>query len=274
MNYILSLLDSVIALAKNTAVEISYIYNTHKQNYHVRTKHDKSPITIADKYAHKLIYENLSKLTPDIPIISEEGVILPYKIRKTWDCYWLIDPLDGTKEFIEQTDEFSINIAFIQNKRPLLGVVAVPMANAIYFATINHGAYYQLDNQPPKKIMVQPYNRNNIRIAVSKRHNRQAKLKQFLQQLSIPYSLLVCGSTLKMCLIANGIADCYPRFGSTYEWDTAAGQCILEAAGGKVLKIHNKKESIIYNDKSSLINPEFIAISDVRWLNDIILNQS
>ena len=260
-----NLLEKVITLAKSTAKHIITIYQ--QQDYHITIKQDNSPVTIADQQAHNIIKQGLQQLTPNIPLISEEAKTLAYSTRSNWHKYWLIDPLDGTKEFIEHTDEFTVNIALIENHQPILGIVAAPATQEIYYAMRSEGAYWQLNNHNPKKITVKK-NNDTLRITASRRHGNQQKFHAFLAQLSMPYTLITCGSALKLCLIAKGEADLYLRFGDTSEWDTAAGQCILETAGGSLLALTDNKP-LQYNTKPSLINPEFAAIGKFDWLATI-----
>jgi 3'(2'), 5'-bisphosphate nucleotidase len=252
-----NLLPEIIAIAKQAADKIKAIYQDSK-DYEVKFKSDLSPITLADRTAHEFIYNSLKLLTPDIPIISEEGKIYPYQERKDWTSNWLVDPLDGTKEFIEQTGEFTVNIALIKNNTSVLGVVSVPMKNQIYWAEAGSSAFCQENNEKPTKINVFP-NLDLTRVTISRRHGSQDKLDNLLHKLG-PYKLISCGSTLKICLIAHGKADLYPRYGNTSEWDTAAGQCILEAAGGHILDLSG--QPMQYNNKETMVNPEFVAMAN------------
>ncbi len=268
-------LPSVLELANNAAdcIQTFYHSKTH-ENFETKLKEDLSPVTSADLFAHQIIMEGLLALTPDLPVLSEEGVISSFDERARWSRYWLVDPLDGTKEFINGTDEFAINIALIENHIPVLGVVVVPILQECYWALKGYPAYYKQGEHASKVISVNTEIGQTLKVAISRRskHTDQ-ELKTFVERLKLSsqgvpeISLIECGSALKICLVACGLADIYPRFGDTGEWDTAAGQCILEAAGGILCDI--KGNSLKYNTKTSLINPEFMAIGPVQ-LYDIV----
>lgn len=250
-------IEAVQQLAKEAGKGISKIYQ--QQDVGVQWKADNSPLTEADTFSHELISKGLKKLTPDWPIISEEGAIPDFALRKQWERFWLIDPLDGTKEFINKTGEFTVNIALIEQNRPILGIVYVPIAQKMYVASDEPGSARVQEgdgNWRPIKAKQEP--QMPMRVTVSRRHGQGGRLEAFLNTLD-DYQLVHCGSTLKICLIAEGRADIYPRFGKTSEWDTGAGQCILEAAGGKLIDFQG--HSLQYNTKDSLLNPEFIAVS-------------
>lgn len=267
-------LPTVLMVAKKAASSIMEFYQQKDvKKFQTRIKADFSPVTSADMSAHHIIAEELLSFTPNIPLISEEGMEIPFKERALWSRYWLVDPLDGTKEFIEGTGEFSVNIALIENHTPVLGVVVAPVFEEAYWAVQGQPAYYQKGNSNPKRMRVNTDLQPSIKVAVSRRHavNHPA-LAIFLKQMRTLYEgkatleFIHCGSALKICLVALGKADLYPRFGVTGEWDTAAGQCILEAAGGRLCDLSGN--SLKYNLKKSLMNTGFIAIG-VNELNNI-----
>lgn len=260
-------IQKVLKVASRASQAILEIYLNN--NYHVRSKSDKSPVTEADLLSHQIIESGLREIDPNIPIISEEGKEIPYEVRSKWPMYWCVDPLDGTKEFIQRTDEFTINIALIENGSPILGVVAVPVHNQYYWAIKGQQAYLQIgegEGVQPQVIQCRDPLGLPIRIIKSRRA-MDASWEPFLNRLPA-HEITLCGSSVKFCLIAKGDFDIYPQFGETGEWDTAAPQCILEAAGGKVVNLHG--ESLLYNTKPSLMNPKFCAISNVDLLSYIV----
>lgn len=257
MENLLSMIPNILEVASNASKAILDVYRS--SDFQVKIKSDSSPVTRADLAANKIVVNALKKLTPLIPVLSEEGVHSIYSERKKWDTFWLVDPLDGTKEFIKRTGEFTVNIALVKNHQPVLGVVAVPVKDEYYWGVKNHKAFWKEKNETEFREITTQCNKNKpVRITVSRHHGDQTKLKEFLNSLG-NYEIITCGSTLKICLIARGEADIYPRFGPTSEWDTAAGQCILEAAGGSITDLSGAK--LQYNFKESLKNPKFIAFS-------------
>ncbi len=252
------LLKPVIALAKEAGVVINAYYQAETINA-IHTKPDKSPLTQADLAAHQLITEGLQKLTPDWPVLSEEGEVVPFSERAQWEPYWLIDPLDGTKDFLEKNHEFSVNIALIKNYYPVLGVVYAPALATCYYASVADGAFKQVKTAAPQRLKTRK-NPPHVTIAVSRHHGHE-KLQDFIKQFQQP-EIIVCGSALKFCLVAEGTADIYPRLGPTSEWDTAAAQCVLEQAGGAV--VNNTGARLCYNTKESLLNPNFFAVGDIE----------
>lgn len=249
-----SMLQEVVAIAKLAGAEILKIYQ-QKDDVNIKIKGDNSPVTEADLKAHQVIVEQLQQLTPEWPILSEEAADIPYETRRSWQYYWLVDPLDGTKEFIHGNDEFTVNIALIYQGQPILGVVYVPCADTTYYALNLEGAFKQVANDQPSAIHCSAEPQNPMRI-VSSRHHKQPKLQQIFSAVGA-YKLAVHGSALKFCVVAEGKADFYPRPGPTSEWDTAAAQCIVEQAGGVVC--NEQGEPFRYNQKSSLLNPSFFA---------------
>jgi 3'(2'), 5'-bisphosphate nucleotidase len=247
--------EPVIALARRAGDRILEVYKTA---FEVSEKVDHSPVTEADIAAHEIIMAGLQRLTPKIPVLSEEGKLVEFDLRRQWTQLWLIDPLDGTREFVKKNDEFAVNIALIEEQAPILGIVYAPVKDHVYFASHGHGAYKQKGDNKPKKIQVCTTAGQPIRVAGSRSHSNK-RLEQYLEQLG-EHSLLTLGSALKACLVAEGKADIYPRFGPTSEWDTAAAQCILEEAGGALTDID--MQPLRYNSSESLINPSFFAYGD------------
>lgn len=257
-----SLLNDIVSLAKQAGNQVLNIY---RSDFTVEYKTDKSPITVADLASHECICQGLRHLTPDLPILSEESAPIPFQERRLWEKYWLVDPLDGTKEFLEKNGEFTINIALIEQHKPSLGVIFVPSKNICYFAKRGLGAYKQIGQGQPKLILSRAWNEDQpLTAVISRRHGMEA-LKKFLAQFS-SLKLVYCGSALKFCWVAEGLADIYPRFSPTCEWDTAAGHCILNEAGGQV--IDKTGQELEYNKSSSLQTADFLALADKRhhWL--------
>ena len=244
------------------------ILNYYNENVDVIYKDDESPLTKADLASHKIITDSIKKITPDIPILSEEEFI-DWKIRKKWKKYWLIDPLDGTKEFIKKNDEFTVNIALIENNRPILGVIYTPALNELFYSIKNCGSYKILTKKKlntlkeAKRISINKKKSNKIKIVGSRSHSNPI-LDKWVNKNFNEFDILQKGSSLKFCLIAEGSADIYPRFGPTSEWDIAAGHIILEEAGGKLKSIDNKE--ILYNEKENILNPEFFAYSNIDFV--------
>jgi len=255
-------LPRVISIAKEAAVAILDIYQN--KNYQIKKKLDNSPITAADLLAHQIIKNGLFSIDPALPLLSEEGEAPPFEIRSTWSRYWLVDPLDGTKEFIHGTGEFTVNIALIENGKPVLGVVLAPALQHTYWATKGQGAFFEAEGNPSYRIHTNQLPQSPLKIVVSRRsHQKSDSLNShwsaLLNRLG-EYELFFCGSALKICLVAKGEADLYPRLGTTCEWDTAAGQCILEEAGGQLVDFECKP--LLYNNRITLENPGFYATSD------------
>lgn len=252
-------LQAVIVIAKAAGQAIMQVYSTE---FSVVKKEDNSPLTHADLVAHHTIIEALAQLTPNIPIISEESVATAYDIRKQWKQYWLIDPLDGTREFVKRNGEFTVNIALIDDHRPILGVVYAPVTELLYFAVSGKGAYKQVQTNPPQPIHTKPLDLQHPIVAGSRSHsdqNMQNFMRNLEAHLRVKPELISMGSSLKICLVAEGLADVYPRLGPTSEWDTAAGHCILQEAGGDI--VDETDSALRYNTKESLLNPLFFAAS-------------
>jgi 3'(2'), 5'-bisphosphate nucleotidase len=251
-------IQKINSIAKKAGDEIMRIY---QQDFDVDYKKDNSPLTKADIHSNEVIIKNLENLYPDIPILSEENKEIPYEIRKNWEYFWLIDPLDGTKEFVKKNGEFTVNIALIYKNIPVLGAIYAPALNLLYYAQKEKGAYKQEKNKKPQRLPIYNHTDNGtLKVIVSKSHYNQ-ETKEFVNNLKNQYKKTIefihIGSSLKLCLIAEGKADIYPRLAPTMEWDTAAGQVIVEQAGGKVIEFKNKKY-LKYN-KQNLLNPYFIV---------------
>lgn len=229
-------------------------------SHRVSTKADQSPVTQADIAANQLITTQLIKINADIPVLSEENHIPDFSVRKQWSRYWLIDPLDGTRGFIRHSPEFCVNIALIDHHQPVLGVIYSPVDHHCFYASQNNGAFF-LDtrNGVIQKIMTSEQHESALRLLTG-RFDQNDLLQKRLTSVFYHMILTQMNSALKFSVIARGMADIYVRLGSTSEWDTAAGQCIVEAAGGSVVDFQGRP--LQYNAKSSLINPSFIAMGD------------
>ena len=239
------------------------ILDFYRYGFDVEQKSDLTPLTEADLAAHEIIEEGLRALTPDIPILSEEGEKIPFEIRRQWQLYWLVDPLDGTREFIRRNDEFTVNIALIENGRPIMGLVHAPELEQCYFASRGLGAYKKANDQKPKRIYAKSRCRQPVIIAGSNSHPSEEFLR-FVENIG-EHKMLSMGSALKSCLVAEGAADIYARLGPTSEWDTAAAQCIVEEAGGHLTD--TQMNPLRYNTKDSLLNPYFFVFGDnqIGW---------
>jgi 3'(2'), 5'-bisphosphate nucleotidase len=285
-------MKELIELARKAGREILNIY---EKDFEVEFKDDKSPLTLADKKSHEIIVEGLKKIS-DFPVLSEEGKKIPYEKRKNWEYYWCVDPLDGTKEFIKKNGEFTVNIALIHNGEPVLGVVYAPVTDIMYYAQKGKGAYKNGEKIEIKKSLKSLKERLNIlknkeelKIVASKSHMND-ETKKFINELSQyltpeTLNLVSKGSSLKLCMVADGSADIYPRIAPTMEWDTAAADAIVREAGkmtyiydegiwSKVLdnntqypKSNTQDQTpntkyptpLIYN-KENLLNPYFVVM--------------
>jgi 3'(2'), 5'-bisphosphate nucleotidase len=255
-----------VRLAQRAGDEILSVYG---EQFEVTHKSDQSPLTLADLRSHEIIVQGLHALTPDVPVLSEEASDISYEERRQWTRYWLVDPLDGTKEFVSRNGEFTVNIALIENHVPTLGVVHVPVTSTTYTGAVGVGAFRKIDAEAAEPVRVRTPAASPLRIVGSRSH-RGDSLDQYLPRLA-PYELIAVGSSLKFCLVAEGNADFYPRFGPTSEWDTAAAQAIVEAAGGAVVKTDG--ERLRYNTKAELLNPHFLVYGDRSrdWLRILSL---
>lgn len=260
------LLGSAKHIAKEAGEAILAIYN-HTDFLTIQTKIDQTPLTQADLISHNMIVAALSKLEPCYPLLSEESEAIDFSERASWDRYWLVDPLDGTKEFIERTDEFSVLIALIEHHQPILGVIYAPVLRESYYAYLGGGAYKEDATGKISALKVRTLTKS-LRIITSRRHGL-SKFQPFMKQFA-EHEIVNRGSALKFAAVAGGEVDIYPRFGPTSEWDTAAGQCIVQEAGGKVMNLAG--EALQYNTKSSLENPEFMVVGDTAhdWLTNLL----
>jgi 3'(2'), 5'-bisphosphate nucleotidase len=258
-NEYINLIDPVISLAKQAGTKVLEYYHA-LDKMKVEIKADTSPLTAADIASQELIVAGLLRLTPNLPIISEEYTHVSYQQRKEWTCYWLVDPLDGTKEFLRSSAEFAINIALIENHRAVLGICYAPVSGDCYFAHQKSSAMLE-NNQGDRRVLATRPLPNKPKIAVSRYIDLQ-KLQPFLANFP-EHELVYFGSSLKMCLVAAGLVDIYPRFEQNCEWDTAAGQIIVEQAGGVVVDLN--LHSLAYNNKESLLNPNFLVLADKEF---------
>ena len=253
-------IEPVVALAVEAGQAILEVYAT---DFDVQSKGDESPLTQADLASHRCITAGLRQLTPDMPIISEEEGLPAFEVRGQWQRYWLIDPLDGTKEFVNRNGEFTVNIALIDAGTPVFGVVHVPVQNRTYLGCEGHGAELR-DGETITPIRVAAASGEPLRVVGSRSH-RGSSLDRFLENVG-EADMLPMGSSLKFCVVAEGRADVYPRLGPTSEWDTAAAQAVVEQAGGQVLELDGKPLS--YNKKEDILNPWFVVVgpTDRDWL--------
>ena len=248
-------IKELLNIAINAAVEGGHeIMKVYNDDFEVYIKEDDSPLTIADQNANKVIVDQLDKT--GIPVLSEEGKAIPYSERKNWDKLWIVDPLDGTKEFIKRNGEFTVNIALIENGSPVMGVIYVPVKKTLYYAS--EAGAFKKDEDNIEKL---PINQKKEKyVAVGSRSHMSDETKAFFNQLKDTHGeidVVSMGSSLKICLVAEGIADVYPRFAPTMEWDTAAGQAIAKYAGKSLIDYDTKKE-MLYN-RDELRNNWFIV---------------
>lgn len=256
-----SLIDPVVTLAIDAGRKILEVYSS---DFEVQSKDDDSPLTQADLASHHCIVAGLEALTPDIPIISEESELPDFAERSQWDRYWIVDPLDGTKEFVNRNGEFTVNIALIDKQKPVFGVVHVPVQDKTYWGCEGIGAKRRDSSGNVESIQVSTTSSDPVRVVGSRSH-RGAGLDAYLDNLG-EYDMIPMGSSLKFCVVAEGGADLYPRLGLTSEWDTAAAQAVVEQAGGSVVTLEGKPMK--YNTKEDILNPYFLVIgaADRDWL--------
>lgn len=247
-------IQKIINISKLAGDEILKIYNDESQFNVVDYKADDSPLTIADKKSHEVIAQNLEDLYPHTPLLSEEGKDIPYEIRKYWSDFWLVDPLDGTKEFIKRNGEFTVNIALIEEGYPVLGVIYAPVLDVFYYAIENEGAY-KLKGNKNTNLRISRRETENL-TAVRSRSHASPEEDEIYKKYQVTEFTSV-GSSLKFCMVAERKADLYYRHGPTMEWDTGAGQAIIENAGCRMINIKTR-ERFSYN-KESLLNPGFLV---------------
>jgi len=246
---------AVIGLAKAAGEKIMAIY---AQDFDVDYKEDSSPLTQADLASHHCIVDGLLELTPQIPVLSEESSEDQKRNRMSWETYWLIDPLDGTKEFIKKNGEFTVNIALVSNHQPVFGVVYAPALDVTYWGDKSSGAF-KIENGIENAIIVRSRPASSVDwIVVGSRSHQSDEFKTFMKDYA-DAEIVSMGSSLKLCLVAEGKADLYPRLGLTSEWDTAASQAVVEAAGGKVLAFPEMKPLGCNQNADSLLNPHFLV---------------
>jgi len=256
------ILPEIISLARAAGYQILKIYDT---DFEVDHKQDESPLTAADLAAHRCIVDGLKKLRVQWPILSEESATTrPFSERASWSPYWLVDPLDGTKEFVKRNGEFTVNIALIEGHKPVLGVVHVPVTGVTYFAAQGHGAFRKLGTDEPVAIRVHDQARTPR--VVGSRSHRGPLIDQYLENLGA-HEMVPMGSSLKFCVVAEGGADVYPRLGPTSEWDTAAAHAVINGAGGRV--VHLDGSDLTYNAKEDILNPHFMVLGNptANWLD-------
>lgn len=247
------LLQQLVPIVRAAGERVMAVYAT---DFDVLSKDDASPVTAADQQAEDLITEALMRLTPGIPVVGEEAV--SGGARPTiGERFWLVDPLDGTKEFISRNGEFTVNVALVRDHQPVLGVVAAPALGLTYYAAVGHGAFRVQHGQAPESIHVRPA--GDLLVVVGSRSHRGDSLDGLIAKLGA-HEMRPMGSALKFCLVAEGSADFYPRLGPTSEWDTAAAQAVLEVAGGAVTTLDG--QPLRYNRRDTLLNPFFLAFGD------------
>jgi 3'(2'), 5'-bisphosphate nucleotidase len=252
-----ALAEAAIALAREAGAAILAVY---AEDFDVQHKSDRSPLTAADQAAHELLVAGLPARAEALPVLSEEAERTPWEVRRAWSRYWLVDPLDGTREFVKRNGEFTVNIALIDDHQPVLGVVFAPALDYLVFAERGRGAWLRAANGQDIRLQTRCPAEVPLRVVASRSHldDRTAALLVRLGE----HERHGLGSSLKFCRIAEGRIDVYPRFGPTCEWDTAAAQCVLEEAGGAV--IDTRGQPLRYNFGESLLNPDFLALGDLR----------
>jgi 3'(2'), 5'-bisphosphate nucleotidase len=250
--------SKLVHIAKDAGNSIMEIYE--KETFNQQLKSDNSPLTEADVASHNVIINGLKQLTPDIPILSEESCDISWNERKQWCNYWLIDPLDGTKEFIKRNGEFTVNIALIEKHIPVFGIVHAPAINETWIGDKNKDLAIKISRNEARIIHTKPRKKGETYKVVGSRSHAGDSLKKYLDNLE-SYKLVSMGSSIKLCLVAEGSAHIYPRLGPTSEWDTAAAHAVVNAAGGRVVNAENDTV-LVYNKKDSLRNSHFVVYSD------------
>lgn len=250
------MIQSVIDIAIQASEAILEIY---KQDFDVEIKSDQSPLTLADKNANEIIVQQLKKIDSSIPIISEENKLIDFSERKNWTKCWIVDPLDGTKEFIKKNGEFTVNIALVENGIPILGVVHLPAQQITYYAEKNKGSF-KIENGKTTPLKIRKLAEDGVLKIVGSRSHQTPELIAYVEEQRKTFQhveFVAAGSSLKFCLLAEGKADVYPRLGLTMEWDTCAGQILATEAGAEVLRFDNQ-QPLLYN-RENLLNPYFIV---------------
>ena len=246
------LIQEVIRISRQAGDAIMEVYHT---DFDVQLKDDLSPVTQADKKANAIIERGLKSFDPTIPILSEEGHQITYKERKEWEIFWLVDPLDGTKDFIKKNGEFTVNIALVEDQTPVFGVVYAPAIDLLFWGSLENGAWKKETDNPAEIMKVAAQIDKTVMIATSRSHPSD-KMNIFLTQFE-KYELHPMGSSLKICFVSDGSVHLYPRLGPTMEWDTAAAHAVLRASGGEMIQF-GISSPLQYN-KKELLNPKFIA---------------
>jgi len=255
--------EALLVLVEQAGKAIMEIYS---QDFEVQTKGDDTPLTQADLAAHRILESGLQKLTPDLPVFSEEGIAPDYAVRRKWERYWLIDPLDGTKEFVSRNGEFTVNVALIDGHRAVFGLVGVPAQNILFWGDAITRQAWRRHEGVTTAIHTRPYRASEPLVVVASRNHGGERLEQYLDAIATkfgPVDRTPVGSSLKLCILAEGKADLYPRLGLTSEWDIAAAHAVLVAAGGDLWAADGTP--LRYNAKESVLNPEFIAVGDAEF---------
>ncbi|HEX3949368.1 MAG TPA: 3'(2'),5'-bisphosphate nucleotidase CysQ [Steroidobacteraceae bacterium] len=258
MRDLVRLAESLMPIAERAGAAIMQVYNGA---FDVRRKDDDSPLTLADLESQRVIIEGLKQIAPEVPILSEESAAAPWAERRNWRELWIVDPLDGTREFVKRNGEFTINIALIVEHEAVLGLVSAPAQGTLYWGIAGLGAFTRGHDGTARRIHTVPPQRP-LRVIGSRSH-ASPQTAAYLTGVG-PHVVTGIGSSLKFCLLAEGRAELYPRFGATSEWDTAAGQAVLEAAGGHVTRMDGHR--LRYNCRESVINGDFVAFSDASVL--------
>jgi 3'(2'), 5'-bisphosphate nucleotidase len=253
-----ALANGLLPIAALAGKAIMAVYDA---GFTVEHKEDNSPLTLADLESQRVISQGLKALTPDIPILSEESAQAPWAERREWRALWVVDPLDGTREFVKRNGEFTVNIALVVDSEPVLGLVSAPAQGLLYWGAAGIGAFSRHHGAPEMRIAVAAP-ATPLRVVGSRSH-MSPQTAAYVAKL-VPHVMTGIGSSLKFCLLAEGKADLYPRFGPTSEWDTAAGQALLEAAGGHVTRLDGHR--LRYNCRESVLNGDFIAYTDPKVL--------
>ena len=256
--------DALIDIIERAGAAILEVY---EGDIEVTAKDDASPLTQADLAAHEIIVAGLQRVTPDIPVVSEESALPSYTERRQWPRYWLVDPLDGTKEFVNRNGEFTVNIALIEDGSAVWGIVGVPVQARIFIGDVSQGRAWLQEQGELRPIHGRRMSAHQSEVVVvASRSHGGERLEAYLDELAGHFPALrrqPVGSSLKLCALACGEADCYPRLGPTSEWDIAAAHAVLRAAGGEVYTF--EREALAYNGKESMLNPEFVAVADAQY---------
>jgi len=252
--------DFLADLAREAGKAILEVYDT---DFEVKRKDDRSPLTLADMRSHRIIADSLRSRYPEIPVLSEEGRDVSFDVRRNWNRFWLVDPLDGTKEFVKRNGEFTVNIALVEGRTPVVGIIHIPVANRLFMADVREGCWeISPDGRRRLEVARPPAPAGEAVRIVRSRSHPSPGLEELLSLIPA-HEIINRGSALKFCSVASGEADFYPRFGPTWEWDTAAGQAIVTAAGGVMIGLSG--EPFVYN-KPNLLNGPFIVSSSMEWL--------